>query len=591
MKNFPFALAAACLALPASAQTTARVNLDSGGAQGDGHTGIPTISADGRFVAFESLATNFVAGDTNAKDDVFVRDRWTGTTERISVDSSEAQSAGDSYMPSISADGRYVAFYSFAGNLVAGDTNGTHDVFVRDRLLGTTERVSVDSAEAQGNSDSVVPQISGDGRYVTFYSFAGNLVAGDTNANWDVFVRDLVLGTTERVSVDTAGVQGNGMSSNPAISGDGRFVVFTSSATNLVAGDTNAVDDVFVRDRMLDTTIRASVGAGGAQSNGGSDQPTISDNGIAAFWSSGSNLVLGDTNGTRDQFVRDLNTATTERVSVATGGGQANFGAEHGRISSTGRFVAFTSTATDLVVGDLNGFEDAFLRDRQLGTTELVSVATGGAQGNSFSFYPVPTPNGRFVAFGSLGTNLVAGDTNAVQDVFLRDRDPAGFTSFCHPGSGGVVPCPCGNPPSGAGRGCQNHGTMTGGATIAGSGLASLGADSVVLSATGENATSLTVFWTGSVLLSPGVAHAAGVRCAQSLHRLYNGNASGGAIARPGGSDPSVSARSATVGAPITAGQTRYYFTIYRDPQAAVPCGSSASTINLSNAAAVTWAP
>jgi len=166
------------------------------------------------------------------------------------------------------------------------------------------------------------------------------------------------------------------------------------------------------------------------------------------------------------------------------------------------------------------------------------------------------------------------------------------ITPFCTPGSAGVVACPCGNPPSGPDRGCDNHGAASGGASLAGSGFPSLGSDSLVLSAADENLTSLTIFWTGSSLISPpGAVHGAGVRCVSALKRLYSGNASGGAIARPGGSDPSVSARSSAVGAAITSGQTRYYFTIYRDNLAVGPCGNTASNINVSNALRVRWMP
>jgi hypothetical protein len=166
------------------------------------------------------------------------------------------------------------------------------------------------------------------------------------------------------------------------------------------------------------------------------------------------------------------------------------------------------------------------------------------------------------------------------------------ITPFCFPGSDGVVACPCSNPPSSADRGCNNHGATSGGASLAGSGSPSLASDSLVLSSTGENASALTVFWTGSATNAPpGVTHGAGVRCVTGLKRLYSGPASGGAVARPGMGDPSVSARTAAVGSPISAGETRYYFNIYRDPAAAGPCGNTASTVNLTSAVGVLWVP
>ncbi len=206
-------------------------------------------------MAFQSFATNLVSGDTNGQLDVFVHDRQSGATERVSVDSGN----NGSYAYSISADGRCVAFSSDANNLVSGDTNGDSDVFVHDRQSGATERVSVDSAGAQGNLDSNSPSISADGRYVAFWGWASNLVSGDTNATADVFVHDRQNGATERVSVKSAGAQGNGRSDDPSISADGRCVAFHSWATNLVSGDTNATEDVFVRDRGFAAPIVSSI--------------------------------------------------------------------------------------------------------------------------------------------------------------------------------------------------------------------------------------------------------------------------------------------------------------------------------------------
>jgi archaellum component FlaF (FlaF/FlaG flagellin family) len=169
-------------------------------------------------------------------------------TQRVSVATGGTQGNGDSFIPAISADGRYVTFQSIASNLVPGDTNSTFDVFVRDRRSGTTQRVNVATDGTQANGDSFSLAISADGRYVTFQSIASNLVPGDTNDRTDVFVRDLRSGTTQRVSVATGGTQANGDSDIPAISADGRYVAFESGASNLVPGDTNHSEDVFVRD-------------------------------------------------------------------------------------------------------------------------------------------------------------------------------------------------------------------------------------------------------------------------------------------------------------------------------------------------------
>jgi archaellum component FlaF (FlaF/FlaG flagellin family) len=227
------------------------------------------------------------------------------TTERVSVSSAEAEGNYRSNWSSVSADGRYVAFSSLADNLVAGDTNGVVDVFVRDRVTGITDRVSVSGAGEQGNDWSNWPSISADGRYVAFMSTANNLVAGDTNGSWDVFVRDRVSGETERVNVSSAGAEANGPSGYSVISADGRYVAFMSDATNLVPGDTNGRADVFVRDRMAGETQRVSVSSAGVEADGRSDENSISADGrYVAFGSRASNLVPGDTNGTRDIFVR-----------------------------------------------------------------------------------------------------------------------------------------------------------------------------------------------------------------------------------------------------------------------------------------------
>jgi hypothetical protein len=229
-----------------TAETT-RVSVATNGTQADGESFLPSISADGGHVAFRSTASNLVAGDTNSVGDVFVRNRVTGATTRISVASDETQANGESVQPSISADGRYVAFYSLASNLVAGDTNGVSDVFVHDQMTDALTRISVATNGTQGDGESYSPSISEDGRYVAFFSSASNLVANDTNAVPDVFVHDTATGATTRVSAASDGTQGNNGSGNvSAISADGHSVAFSSAASNLVLGDTNGVEDVFV---------------------------------------------------------------------------------------------------------------------------------------------------------------------------------------------------------------------------------------------------------------------------------------------------------------------------------------------------------
>lgn len=267
----------------------------------------PAISASGTVIGFESDDTDLVTSDTNGVRDVFVRDRTAGTTERISVSSSERQGNGVSSQGAVSANGRYVAFRSDATNLVPGDTNGEPDVFVRDRVAGTTQRVSVSSAETQGNDFSQDPDISGNGRFVAFDAKASNWPRS-TGAVL-TYVRDRTAGTTEMVSVSSSERVANNTTGggNPAISDNGRYVTFSSDAKNLASGDTNNASDIFLRDRTAGTTSRLSVSTSGTQANSSSRTPAISATArvpVVTFVSFATNLVPGDTNGDRDIFAR-----------------------------------------------------------------------------------------------------------------------------------------------------------------------------------------------------------------------------------------------------------------------------------------------
>ena len=410
----------------ASLGTTTLVSVATDGSQGHSSSHGPSISADGRHIAFRSSASNLVAGDTNGVDDVFLRDTTTGATTRVSVATDGTQGNDfPSGAPSISADGRSVAFGSRASNLVAGDTNFYGDVFVHDTATGTTTRVSVATDGAQANYASYSPSISADGRYVAFESNASNLVAGDTNTTVDVFVHDTATGVTTRVSTATDGAQANDYSVDPSISADGGSIAFESQASNLVAGDTNGQGDVFVHDTTTGATTRVSTAADGTQANNYSIQGSISAEGrYIAFYSSASNLVAGDANGEGDVFVHDTATGTTTLVSNATDGTQANDGSDLPSISADGRSIAFRSSASNLVAGDTNGQGDVFVHDTTTGATTRASVATDGTQANDYSIEVSISADGRRTAFSSPASNLVAGDTNSDFDVFVHDRSP-----------------------------------------------------------------------------------------------------------------------------------------------------------------------
>lgn len=411
----------------------------SGGPE-NGASQSAALSEDGGVVAFVSDAEQLVAGDTNQVRDVFVRRMPSGPTVRVTVSSSGVQANRASHAsggnPSLSGDGRLVAFYSDANNLVLGDSNGLSDVFVHDTESGATTLVTVAAGGGAANGHSVFPSLSADGRKVAFQSLASNLVAGDTNGSADIFVRDLVTGVTELA----CGMQGNRGSSTPAISRDGRFVAFVSGATNLVEGDTNGFDDVFVCDLFSGGIERVSVGPQG-QGNGSSILPAISANGrVVSFKSLATNLVADDLNGVVDVFARDRVLGVTERISADRSRSNADDFSFPPSISDDGRFVAFGSAATDLIEFDTNHSSDVFVRDRQIGITLLVSRGDDGKQGDlgTPDQPPAISGDGRQVAFASASTNFIAADRNGTQDVF-RQLNP-----FFGPGS-----CPDGTCPDG----------------------------------------------------------------------------------------------------------------------------------------------
>ncbi len=427
---------AAGLSPQALPPTTTLASLHSNGAQGNANSVYPSISSDGRFVAFLSSADNLISDDTNEKMDIFVRDRTLQTTERVSVSSSGQQANNHSFWPMISANGRYVVFHSTATNLVDGDDNDCEDVFVRDLQTDTTVRVSVHSDGTQGNLGSTSGVISEDGRYVAFVSGAINLIGTDldhngscdvdcdTNNAGDVFVHDLQAGTTWRVSVSASGAQGNNVSGGfvISISSTGRYVAFASAATNLVTGDTNGVGDIFVRDWQAGTTTLVSVASVGGGYQYGSGEPSISADGRFVAFTSSDNLVGDDTNGCADIYLRDVLTGQTTRVSVHSNGTQGNFTSQHPSISADGKYISFISGAWNLVDDDTNNYQDVFVHTRLTHKTERVSLHTNGSQSAGLTEQNAISTDGRFVTFSSYASTLVDNDTNMTEDIFVRDR-------------------------------------------------------------------------------------------------------------------------------------------------------------------------
>ena len=403
---------------------TARVNVGTGGRQSNGSTFGAVVSANGRYVAFASAASSLVAGDRNGTSDVFVRDLRSRRTTRVSVSSAGVEGSGPSLKPSISADGRVVAFPSWAENLVSGDRNGTEDVFVRHGIDGTTQRVSRGRG-GEPNGPSRASLVSGNGQVVVFSSDASNLVPGDRNEALDVFATDLATRRTTRVSL------GAGRSEASSVDANGGLVGFRSFAADLVPDDHNRLADVFVVDRSTQTTERVNVSSAGAQANAPTFRGMVSGDGrFVGFRSRASNLVAGDANRALDAFVHDRLTGQTERVSVSSDGTEADSsgfgGPERGNafmsrpfLSGNGRYAAFSSRARNLVAGDRNGRTDVFVHDLMTGRTIIVSVAVDGQSANGDSFVSGLSGDGRVIAFTSFADNLVAGDTNRRKDVFV----------------------------------------------------------------------------------------------------------------------------------------------------------------------------
>ena len=407
---------------PPSLGATTRMSVSSSGIEGIRASGVPAISADGRFVVFASDANNLVPDDTNGYSDIFLRDRQAGTTVRVSLDISGAQLNWPSFNPAISADGRVVAFCSSVG------------VFVRTLATGVAERVDVNPVGGSPNGFACLPSLSGDGGLVAFRSNATNLVASDTNGATDIFVRERATGATRLASVSGAGVQANGGSDNAAVSADGRYVVFESDASNLVAGDTNSSKDVFAYEMSTGATARISLNGAGAQGNLFSFQPSISAGGrYVAFSSGANNLVAGDTNVQTDVFVRDRDadangvfdepgTGSTSRVSVFTSGAQAANASQLPAISGDGRMVAFWSSAA-LVRDAAPSPGSVYIRDLETGETLRGSLADDGSAASATGDARVGlSGDGRFIAFTSGSANVVPGDTNGETDVFVHDR-------------------------------------------------------------------------------------------------------------------------------------------------------------------------
>lgn len=412
--------------VPRTVSAISAVSRNNQGFLGDLSSSSVSISGDGRFLVFVSAATNLAAGDSNDKDDVFLHDRMAGTTIRISQSATGEQGDDDSGSPVISEDGDHVAFESLASNLVFDDTNNSQDIFLFHRLTGQIEMLSLSPEGIPGDGHSGRAGLSGAGRYVVFASAAANLVSNDRNGLQDVFLRDTELKSTTRLSVGRAGVESDGLSDRPAISRDGRYVAFHSAGATLVPNDRNGAFDVFVYDRETSQLELASQTSSGLRGNDDSAHPSISADGrFVAFQSWASNLEAGDANFASDVFLRDRQESLTRRISVGNNRAAGDADSRFPFISADGRYVVFESAATSLIQGDTGLASDIFLYDRLATKVSKLTFNALGLPAGNDSAQPRLSGDGRFVAFQSLAFNLVPGDGNAVSDIFVLDRGAA----------------------------------------------------------------------------------------------------------------------------------------------------------------------
>ena len=402
--------------------TMARVSVATDGTEADDYSVEVAISRDGHFVAFWSGATNLVPGDTNGTGDIFLRDQVAGTTIRVSVASDGSQANAYNYVPAISADGRFVSWISSATNLVAGDTNGLDDIFVHDLQTKITTRVSVATDGTQARGISMNPSLSADGRYVAFESEAPNLVPDTFGSN--IFVHDRETGVTELVSrsYDGSPTEFPG-SAMPRISADGRYVAFESGSSKIVPGDVNGQGDIFLCDRVTHATTLVSVPEAGAVADNSAYRPTPSDGGrYVAFLSYASNMVPGDSNNGPDVFVRDLTLGTTTRVSVWADGTQNPQESGYPVMSADGRYIAFETRGHLGMSADPWGYQDVHIKDRVTGAVSIASLARNDRAANNQSGYPAISADGLSVGFYSYATDLVTNDSNGKADVFVQRR-------------------------------------------------------------------------------------------------------------------------------------------------------------------------
>jgi Tol biopolymer transport system component len=383
---------------------TSRITVPATGGDPNGFSSFwPKISPDGRYVVFESAASNLVPGDTNGVVDAFVRDTRTGTTSRVSLTNSSGQVNRASEGPAISADGRYVVFQSLGTNVVSGDPNPNGNVFIRDRVAGTTQRVGPPSGSSGG---AHYPAISADGRFVAFYTM-GALVPADTNGYTDIYLWTRATGALERVSVSTSGGNSDGESYQPDLSDDGRYVAFHSTAMNLVTRPGYPAS-TYVRDRQAGVTTMVSVASDGTPGNDESGRARISGDGRYVVFGSAAHNLVPDRPRFYDAYLHDRVTGKTELVYVSSTGEPSVWGVGETDVSRDGRYVTFMMDS------------GVWRRDRLTGVTIRADLSTTGVPANEDGGYPAISADGQRIVFLSRATNLVPGGSAGESEIYLR---------------------------------------------------------------------------------------------------------------------------------------------------------------------------
>ena len=400
-----------------------RITTDASGAQANNLSSEGALSPDESLVVFGSWATNLVPGDVNGQFDVFVKNLASGAVTLVSTSSTGVSGDAISGGPySFSPDNAKLAFESAATNLVAGDTNGVFDVFIKDLTTGATTLLSINALGVEGNGRSLAPVFSPDGTKLAFISAASNLVAGDTNQAQDVFIKDLVTGAVTRVSTDASGHQVNGNASSVLFSPDGSKVAITTAA-DMVPGDINGGSDVYLKDLVTGAVTRVSTDPAGTAGNGvgGAFATAFSPDGSKVlFFSANSDLVPNDTNGSLDVFIKDLTTGVITRVSTDASGAQGNGQSVRGFFSPDGKEVMFSTSAANIAPGASDANSQVVLKDLATGAITLVSTNVSGTIGNSGTGADQFSPGGGQVLIESAASNFVPGDTNGANDLFLK---------------------------------------------------------------------------------------------------------------------------------------------------------------------------